>query len=145
MFESLEVDVRSERSSRKEPFTDRDVRALLARVRRVIVAKGKKTIELEAGKARPADLKGPTGNYRAPMVLRGKSLLVGFHREALRDLVTADEIDREAFEAMRVKHIEMADAASRTILAALTEALEVLTPEQRADLAEQLANHHPRR
>jgi hypothetical protein len=88
VFESLEVDVRSERSSRKEPFSDRDVRDLLARVRRVVVAKGKKTTEPEAGKARPADLKGPTGNYRAPMVLRGKTLLVGFHREALEQLLT---------------------------------------------------------
>ena len=88
MFESLEVDVRSERSSRKEPFSDRDVRDLLARVRRVVVAKGKKTTEPEPGKARPADLKGPTGNYRAPMVLRGKTLLVGFHREALEQLLT---------------------------------------------------------
>jgi protein CpxP len=69
----------------------------------------------------------------------------GLQREALRDLVNADEIDREAFEAMRVKHIEMADAASQTILAALTEALEVLTPEQRASLTEQLASHHPGR
>jgi hypothetical protein len=88
VFASLDVEVRSERSSRKEPFTDRDVRDLLARVRRVVVAKGKKTIELEAGTARPADLKGPTGNYRAPMVLRGKTLLVGFQREALEQLLT---------------------------------------------------------
>jgi hypothetical protein len=34
-----------------------------------------------------AHLKGPTGNYRAPIVRKGKTLLVGFHAETLESLV----------------------------------------------------------
>jgi hypothetical protein len=30
------------------------------------------------------DLRGPTGNFRAPMVRIGRRLLVGFHEETLR-------------------------------------------------------------
>jgi hypothetical protein len=36
---------------------------------------------------KPADLKGPTGNYRAPIVRKGKTLLVGFNLDALEKLV----------------------------------------------------------
>ena len=32
-------------------------------------------------------LKGPTGNYRAPIVRAGDRLLVGFHAETLEALV----------------------------------------------------------
>jgi len=87
VFEAENAEVRSERSSRKEPLTDPEVRDLLARVRRVVVARGRKTTILEAGTARPADLKGPTGNYRAPMVVRGGTLLCGFNLVALDELL----------------------------------------------------------
>jgi len=63
------------------------VRALLASVREVVIARGKKAERRPAGEVRPADLKGPTGNFRAPIVRRGKTLLVGFHRESLEELV----------------------------------------------------------
>jgi hypothetical protein len=76
-----------ERSSRKEPLRDADVRALLRRVRSVIVAKGKKVTRLSAAEAGLRDLKGPTGNYRAPMILRGDVLLVGFNAEALDEVL----------------------------------------------------------
>jgi hypothetical protein len=83
VLDTKRVEIRSERSSRKEPFTDKEVRELLAKVNRVIVAKGKKSTVLPAANARPADLRGPTGNYRAPMILKGKTLLVGFNADAL--------------------------------------------------------------
>jgi arsenate reductase-like glutaredoxin family protein len=79
--------VGEERNSRKEPLSDKEARALIASVSKVIVAKGKKFEELPASKANIAHLKGPTGNYRAPMVRKGKTLLVGFHAEALESLV----------------------------------------------------------
>jgi arsenate reductase-like glutaredoxin family protein len=77
----------SERNSRREPLTDAEARKLLKQVGRVIVARGRKVETLDAGRARVADLKGPTGNYRAPMLRRGKTLLVGFNAEALQELV----------------------------------------------------------
>ena len=53
----------------------------------MIVAKGKKTRTLDPSQAGVDDLKGPTGNYRAPIVLAGGTLLVGFHAESLEGLV----------------------------------------------------------
>jgi hypothetical protein len=78
--------VKVERSSRKEPMTEAEVRALLRKVDTVILARGARVARLPAREARPSDLKGPTGNYRAPMVLRGRTLVVGFNAEALEDL-----------------------------------------------------------
>jgi len=71
------------RSARKEPFTDKEIRDLLKQVSTVVVSKGKKSVRHEASQVKPADLKGPTGNYRAPIVRKGRTLLVGFSQEAL--------------------------------------------------------------
>jgi hypothetical protein len=87
VLDDKQVVVHEERNSRKAPLSDTDARDLLASVTKVIVAKGKKSVELPAAKARIDDLKGPTGNYRAPMVRKGKTLLVGFHAETLESLV----------------------------------------------------------
>ena len=87
MLDARGVTIRSERNSRKEPLSDREVRLLLGAVGKVVVTKGKKSSALDASKAKLTDLKGPTGNYRAPMVRKGKTLLVGFNREALEDLL----------------------------------------------------------
>ncbi len=86
MLDEQAVQVKEERSSRKEPFSDSEVRALLRGMKNVIVARGRKTESLGT-KAKPDDLRGPSGNYRAPMLVRGKTLLVGFNEEALRDLI----------------------------------------------------------
>ena len=87
MLDSRDTKIVSERSARKEPLAEKDVRALLKRVSRVIVTRGKKSTTLEAAQARPDDLRGPSGNFRAPLLIKGKTLLVGFSEEALRDLV----------------------------------------------------------
>jgi hypothetical protein len=87
VLDAKEVTIRSERDSRKEPLSDREVRLLLGAVSKVVVSKGTKSSVLDASKAKLADLKGPTGNYRAPMVQKGKTLLVGFNREALDELL----------------------------------------------------------
>lgn len=86
MFEKRKVAVGAERSTR-DAITDAEVRALLAELDRVVVARGRGTVELEAAKATPADLRGPTGRIRAPLVRRGRTLLVGFHRESLERLL----------------------------------------------------------
>ncbi|NIM01889.1 MAG: hypothetical protein GTO30_06315 [Acidobacteria bacterium] len=87
MFDDRDTQVEEERNSRKEPLSDKEARALIGAVSSVIVARGKKVEEIPAKKAKIADLKGPTGNYRAPMVRGGKTLLVGFHAETLAELV----------------------------------------------------------
>jgi len=77
----------TERLARKEPLTDKEARALLTQVSRVSVARGRKIVEMPVAEAKLADLKGPSGNYRAPMIRKGKRLLVGFNAEALETLV----------------------------------------------------------
>jgi len=79
--------VAEERNSRKQPLTDAEAAALLAAVDTVIVARGKRVTLMTAGEASLDDLKGPTGNYRAPIIRKGGTLLVGFHAEALTELV----------------------------------------------------------
>lgn len=88
MFEKRKVAVGAERSTR-DALGDAEVRALLAEVDRVIVTRGRTTVVLEAARAKPADLRGPTGKIRAPLVRRGRTLLVGFHRESLDALLGA--------------------------------------------------------
>jgi len=86
VFDEQGTKVAEERNSRKEPFSDAEVRRLLKGAREVLVAKGRKVVALGTG-AKPADLKGPSGNYRAPLVVKGKTLLVGFNEDALRELL----------------------------------------------------------
>jgi hypothetical protein len=87
VLEARGAAVVEERSARAHPLTDREVQELLRGVSRVIVARGTKVVELEAAAMKSGDLKGPSGNYRAPMMRRGKTLLVGFNREALERLL----------------------------------------------------------
>lgn len=87
MLEKTKATVRRERPSRKEPLTDSDARELLSKAETVWVARGRKLEVVEGSAAKPAQLKGPSGNYRAPMVMRGKTLLVGFNAEALERLL----------------------------------------------------------
>ena len=87
MLDDSGCELKDARNSRKLPLSDREARALIASVSKVIVARGKKSEVLAANKAGLADLKGPTGNYRAPMLRKGKTLLVGFHAETLESLV----------------------------------------------------------
>lgn len=73
------------RQAKKAPLADEDVRALLACATEVVVARGKKVVPMKASEVALDDLKGPTGSYRAPILLVGKRLLVGFHAEALAE------------------------------------------------------------
>jgi hypothetical protein len=75
------------RPSKTHPLTDADVRGLLGEVDTVLIAKGKKLVEAKAAETRVDDLRGPTGNIRAPLVRVGKKLLVGFNPDALKSLV----------------------------------------------------------
>jgi len=58
--------------------------ALASRVERIVASKGKKIVEIDMRKDKPdreALLKlllGPSGNLRAPSLLKGTTLIVGF-------------------------------------------------------------------
>ncbi len=87
MLQDTSTQLSHERSSRKEPMTDDEARTLLAQLATVKIARGKKIEEKPAAATVPDDLKGPTGNFRAPLIVKGRTLLVGFHEEALRQLL----------------------------------------------------------
>jgi len=61
------------------------------------------------------------------------------------ELLKAPTVDRAAIEALRSRQIEVADALSKRLSAALADTAEVLTPEQRVKLAERMQSHHGRR
>lgn len=87
MLDKKKVAIGEERAAKKQPFSDAEAKALLASVSKVIVAKGKAFRELSASDATLDDLRGPTGNFRAPMIRKGKTLLVGFHPPTLETLI----------------------------------------------------------
>ncbi len=76
-----------ERSARREPLSDDEARSLLNRVDRVVIARGKSRREQAATETSLEDLQGPTGNYRAPMVITGRTLVVGLALETLDALL----------------------------------------------------------
>jgi len=86
VFAKKRTQVLHERSARQEPFDDAEVRKLLAAVDEVWIARGRKAHRFPAGEVKPSDLKGPTGRFRAPIVRRGRTLLVGYHADTLAEL-----------------------------------------------------------
>lgn len=87
MLDKSKSDVGEERPSKTRPLSDGDAKALLARVDTVTLAKGKSARTLPAREVSLDDLRGPTGNFRAPIVRVGRRLLVGWHEESLRELL----------------------------------------------------------
>jgi Spy/CpxP family protein refolding chaperone len=63
--------------------------------------------------------------------------------EAL-ELLTRERVDPAAIEALRAKHLQLADEASRRVTRAVSEAAEVLTPAQRKELAAHFERRHRR-
>ena len=82
-----------EQADAKKQRFDRDEALALARQAEVvIVIKGKKVVRIDM-KSPPDDdelaslLLGPTGNMRAPALLRGKTLVIGFEPGAYGHLL----------------------------------------------------------
>ena len=66
-------------------------------------------------------------------------------RRAGLDLLAAPVVDRRALEQQRVSQMQLADARSRRMVQAMADAAEVLTPEQRAKVAERMKQRMDRR
>lgn len=65
-------------------------------------------------------------------------------REQLAAILAAPTIDRAALEKLRTERVAAMDDASKKAVSALTEAAEVLTPEQRAKLVAEMKQRHER-
>lgn len=63
-------------------------------------------------------------------------------RERLRVAIVEHPEDRAALEALRQEGLALADRASKAALEHAASAAATLTPEQRAELAERMAEHH---
>ena len=69
------------------------------------------------------------------------------HRETRRELVTElarPRVDRAALERIRAEGLALADTATRSVLDAVAEASEVLSVEQREELAAMIGRHRHR-
>ena len=62
--------------------------------------------------------------------------------EQFHEAITAPSIDRAQIESLRAGQLKSLDEASKRMVTAITDAAEVLSPEQRAALAEQIRKHH---
>lgn len=62
----------------------------------------------------------------------------------LKEILTAETIDRDAMEAIRRRHLAKADEMTLIASNRLGEILEILTPEQRVQLADRLEKHRDR-
>lgn len=86
MLERRNKSVKSERSTTKAPLDDADVRALLGRVDRVVITRGRNKLEVDPAEVELDDLKGRSGKYRAPIVVLDGTLVVGFSAGLLDEL-----------------------------------------------------------
>ena len=87
MLDKSKSEVGEDRPSKSRPLSDADAKALLRTVDAVTLARGKSARTLSARDVALDDLRGPTGNFRAPMLRVGRRLLVGWHEETLRELL----------------------------------------------------------
>jgi arsenate reductase-like glutaredoxin family protein len=78
------IGIGEERSTR-QPMGAPEAAALLAGVDEVWISRGGRVDARPAAEIRVADLKGPTGGIRAPMLRRGGRLLVGYRESTLRE------------------------------------------------------------
>ncbi len=78
----------ADRTSASRKLGRADAEALVAGAETIYVARGRKQTELQASEPGAADLMlGPTGNLRAPVVRVGRTLIVGYHEEALNQVL----------------------------------------------------------
>jgi Spy/CpxP family protein refolding chaperone len=94
----------------------------------------------EAQQAKAAEIVRAAATELAP--LREK------HRTARREAIeflSQPTIDRNGLEALRAEQMRLADAVSKRMVQTMADVAEVLTPEQRAALAEKMQNFRGRR
>ncbi len=71
--------------AKKEPVEPDGLDELFAEKSRLVVAKGKKLVDVKFADLETEELEklviGPSGKLRAPTLIRGKTVVVGYHEE----------------------------------------------------------------
>jgi Spy/CpxP family protein refolding chaperone len=93
----------------------------------------------------------PEQRSRIATIMKGAANDLASAREQAQELrrqsaqlLAAPTIDRARLEALRVQQMQLRETVSRRMLQARADAAEVLTPEQRARLAERRVRRQPR-
>jgi Spy/CpxP family protein refolding chaperone len=81
-------------------------------------------------------LKGAFNDMKA-LHERHSQVLEQFHQ-----LLLAPTVDRARIESLRAEQIKAMDEASKRMVGAIDDAAEILTPDQRTALAEEVRKHH---
>ena len=92
--------------------------------------------EVDATDQQREQIKSALSNLKSqvePLRAEGKA-----HRETMRDLMTAEQMDTAEIEQERKAMIDLADRLSRQVTATMTGVSNLLEPEQRKQLAEML-------
>ena len=77
----------------KPPYQKAKVKDLLSKANKVFAAKGNKRLEVNLKEDKVSDedinkfMLGPTGNLRAPTMVIGETLLIGFNDELYKELL----------------------------------------------------------
>ena len=58
------------------------------------------------------------------------------------EAISAPSIDRARLESLRAEQVKSLDEASKRLVTAISDASEVLSPDQRAALAKEIERHH---
>jgi periplasmic protein CpxP/Spy len=99
-------------------------------------------VEIDATDAQKQQL-APIVKAAAGDLLPLRARLHDARRQAV-ELLSRDTIDRAALEALRVDQLRLAEQASQRFVQALADVADVLTPEQRKQLAERIGRRHGR-
>jgi len=100
-------------------------------------------VEIDATDAQKQQL-APIVKAAAGDLLPLRTRMHEARRQAV-ELLSRDAIDRAALEALRVDQLRLAEQASQRFVQALADVADVLTPEQRKQLAERIGRWPGRR
>ncbi len=100
-------------------------------------------VEIDATDAQKQQL-GPIVKAAAQDLLPVRARMHDARRQAVA-LLSQPHVDRDALEALRADQLKLAENASQRLTQALADVADVLTPEQRQQLAERINRRHGHR
>jgi periplasmic protein CpxP/Spy len=96
--------------------------------------------KIGASEAQKAQIEGLMKPALADMKSARESHSAAFRQ--FHEAISAPSIDRARLEALRAEQVKSLDEASKRVVIAISDAAEVLSPDQRAALAKEIEKHH---